>query len=133
MVINVDMKRLRVIGIIIGLALFLSTSTVYAFNPFGGVNCTNVSGSAVCQDSSKKATNVVTGGNGVLTKVTNIIALVAGIAAVILIIVGSIRYVASGGNSDKVEEAKRTIIYSLIGIVIIVLAKLIVSLVIANG
>lgn len=82
------------------------------------------SSSAVCTDvknaSGHKTADPVTHS---LEIIVNIVALVAGAAAVLLILVGSIKYITSAGDSAKVSSAKNTIIYALIGIVVIVAAK----------
>jgi len=44
-----------------------------------------------------------------------------GLAALILII-GGIRYIAAAGNEKQITQAKNTIIYAIVGLVIIVLA-----------
>jgi hypothetical protein len=62
--------------------------------------------------------------------IVNIIALVAGAAAVLLILVSSIKYITSAGDANKVGSAKNTIIYVLIGIVVIVAARTILIYVI---
>ena len=51
------------------------------------------------------------------------------IAAVIMIIWGGFRYVTSGGDSNKVSSAKNTIIYAVIGLIIVALAQFIVKFV----
>lgn len=56
----------------------------------------------------------------------NILSLIIGIAAVVMIILGGLKYVTSGGDSNKVANAKGTITYALIGLVIAVLAQAIV-------
>ena len=64
-----------------------------------------------------------------LTKVINIFTIVVGVIAVVMIIVGGLRYITSGGESSKVGGAKTTIIYALIGLVVVALAQLIVHFV----
>ena len=44
-----------------------------------------------------------------------------------MIIYGGFRYITSGGDSGKVTGAKNTIIYAVIGLVIVVLAQVIVK------
>ena len=103
-----------------------------AFNPFGGTVCnqTDSSGnnSAVCVADGTK--NPITGPEGVINKIANIFALVTGVAAVILIIIGGFEYVRSGGDSSKISKAKNTILFAIIGLVIVVLARSIVALMI---
>ena len=96
-----------------------------------GVDCSQpgVSQSAVCsQDNVTK--NPLTGNGGFLSGITNIVAIVAGIAAVILLIVGGIRYITSGGDPEKVSSAKRTVTYALVGLVVIVVAQTLITYVV---
>ena len=71
------------------------------------------------------------GDNGVFKKVTNTILYIVGIIAVIMLIVGGIKYVISGGDAKKVTDAKNTILYAIIGLVICFLAFAIVNFVIS--
>src|ERR1700744_1630844 len=61
--------------------------------------------------------------------VVNIISFIGGIAAVILIIVGGVKFITSGGDSQGVASARNTIIYALIGLVVVALAQVIVHFV----
>ena len=56
--------------------------------------------------------------------------MVAGIAAVIVIIVSGIRYMTSGGDSQKVSSAKNTMIGAIAGLLIIVLAQTIITFIV---
>jgi hypothetical protein len=64
----------------------------------------------------------------ILTDIVNIFSVVVGIIAVIMIIVGGFRYITGGGSGD-VSGAKNTIIYALIGLVIVALAQVLVHFV----
>ncbi len=57
---------------------------------------------------------------------------VLGIVAVIVIIIGGIGYMTSAGDAGKVKKAKDTILYGVIGLIIVVLAFAIVNFVIVN-
>ena len=52
-----------------------------------------------------------------------------GIVAVIMIIVGGFKYITSGGESSKVSGAQSTILYAVVGLVVVVLAQIIVHFV----
>jgi len=54
---------------------------------------------------------------------------VAGVIAVIVIIVAGFMYVTSGGDAAKVVKAKNAILYAVIGLVIIILAFVITGFV----
>ncbi len=105
-----------------------------AVNLFGGVDCSNpkVAESAVCQDAQKNTNNPLTGKNGVILRVSRILAIIAGLAAVIIIIVSGLRYVMAGSDSNQAASARTAIIYSLIGIVVILVAQSLVALILGN-
>lgn len=60
----------------------------------------------------------------------NIISIIVGIAAVIMIIIAGFRYITSNGDSGAISSAKNTIIYAIVGLVIVALAQLIVAFVV---
>ena len=70
------------------------------------------------------------GANGVFTKITNTILYAVGIISVVMLIYGGLCYVISGGDSKKVTDAKNTIMYAIIGLIIAILAYAIVNFVI---
>lgn len=78
---------------------------------------------------SQAATDQV---NSVITLVINIFSLIVGVAAVIMIIVGGLRYIISGGDSGNVTSAKNTILYAIIGLVVVALSQFIVKFVLAK-
>ncbi len=69
---------------------------------------------------------------GAVVTIINVIIGVAGLVAVIFIIIGGINYMTSSGESTKVEKARKTILYAVIGLVIVALAFTITNFVIAN-
>ena len=71
------------------------------------------------------------GDTGVFKQVTNVILYIVGIIAVIMLIIGGIKYVVSGGDSKKVTDANNTVLYAIIGLVIAFLAFAIVNFVIS--
>ena len=56
----------------------------------------------------------------------NIFSIIIGVISVIMIIIGGLKYITSTGDSSKVESAKNTIIYAVVGLVIVALAQVIV-------
>jgi len=62
-------------------------------------------------------------------KVVDLLSVIVGIIAVIMIIVAGFRYITSGGNQESVKSAKNTLIYAVIGLVIVALAQIIVAFV----
>jgi len=128
------MIRALIKTICLSLAIVLVTgaSTALAFDPFGNACSTGNNGgsqSAVCQDKGDGSTNPLTGQNGLFRGITNVIALSTGIIAVILIIIGGFKYITADGDAAKAKSAKETIVAALLGLVIIILAGSIISLV----
>jgi Type IV secretion system pilin len=70
--------------------------------------------------------------NKFITFAMNLFSFIVGIAAVIMIIVGGLRFVLAGGDPAKLSSARNTIIYSLIGLVVAVLAQVIVRYVLGK-
>jgi predicted permease len=62
----------------------------------------------------------------VAQKIVNIFSIIVGIVAVIMIIYGGFRYITSGGDSNNVSTAKNTLIYAIIGLIVVALAQFIV-------
>ena len=71
------------------------------------------------------------GDAGVFKQVTNVILYIVGIVAVIMLIIGGIKYVISGGDAKKVTDAKNTVLYAIIGLVVAFLAFAIVNFVVS--
>lgn len=115
------MKRLLLI--VSTLLCLCVPATALAYNPLSAP-C-SVSGTAKQQSSACSAgtNDPVTGPNGILRKITTIVAVIAGIAAVIILIVGGMEYITSGGDAQKAAGARSTIIGALVGLVIIAAAE----------
>lgn len=72
------------------------------------------------------------GVDGVFVKITNTALFLIGAISVIMLIYGGIRYTLSGGDSTAVTNAKNTILYAIIGIVVAILAFAAVQFVIGQ-
>ncbi len=100
-------------------------------------NSISVSGSAkqqVCRGAGLGAECQAPAGSptvdNTLKTVVNIFSFIVGFAAVIMIIIGGFRYITSGGDSNATSGAKNTILYAIIGLVVVALAQVIVQFVI---
>jgi uncharacterized membrane protein len=71
--------------------------------------------------------------NKTITWGINIFSIIVGIAAVIMIIVGGLRYIISGGDSGNVTSAKNTILYAIIGLVVVALAQFVVKFILSKA
>lgn len=112
------------ISLVVAVAVALTPASVGAF-------------SGTIQDgaNSAKGTSQATdlfGASGVFSTITNILLFVLGAVSVIMIIIGGLRYVVSGGDSTSVTAAKNTILYAIVGIVIALLAYAIVNFILGT-
>lgn len=108
-----------------GLAPALVPGTALALDPKSEV-CNSIGSSTDCS-----ATTGLDVGN-VLRAVISLLSLLVGVIAVIMIIISGLRYITSGGDSSKTASAKSTLIYSIVGLVVAVLAGVIVRYVLAK-
>jgi lysylphosphatidylglycerol synthetase-like protein (DUF2156 family) len=86
------------------------------------IDFTNSTDCSSTAGTGKSATDLV-------KSIINIISLLVGAVAVIMLIYGGFRYVTSGGKQESVTSAKNTIIYAIIGLVIVALAQVVVQFV----
>jgi len=89
----------------------------------GGLECGsngNLGATSGC-DISKQGN-----ADSLASTIINILSVVVGIIAVIMIIVAGLRYITSGGKQESVTGAKNTILYAVVGLVIVAVAQVIV-------
>lgn len=65
----------------------------------------------------------------IIIRVIEILLAIAGLVAVIFLIIGGFRYITAGGNEETAEAAKKTITNAIIGVVVIILAFVIVRVI----
>lgn len=94
-----------------------------------GASLSLESGSGTSCQANAGAENRV---NRLITSIVNIISVIVGIIAVIMIIIGGLKFITSGGDSGKVSSAKSTILYALVGLIIVALAQFIVRFVLGK-
>jgi hypothetical protein len=109
------------------LVVFSGGYKASAFNLFNrsckgdSVEGGNGSSSPVCTSNNNskndnKYNNVVL---NTINDAVNIVAVVAGLVAVIMIMVAGFTYVTAGGNAEDTKNARNRIIYAAVGLVII--------------
>jgi hypothetical protein len=87
-------------------------------------------GAGAAQGTGQPTT--VEGEGGVFQTITNVLLFIIGAISVIMLIIGGIRYVVSGGDSSAVTSAKNTILYAIVGIVVALLAYALVNFVLTS-
>lgn len=107
----------------------ITTGICAAFTIFAGkAMALTVQEGAEAARADSMPENLV-GPNGAFTNITNTILYVVGAIAVLMLVWGGIRYIISGGDSKKVTDAKNTILYALLGLIIAFFAYAIVNFV----
>ena len=123
------MKRLLLsFALIISLALPLLLLTPdLAFADAKSEVC---SGIGSVQDGAGACTDQNSGTlNNVLKVVVNILSAVAGVVAVIMIIIAGYKYITSNGEAGQIASAKTTLVYAIVGILIVAFSQIIVQFV----
>lgn len=123
------MKQLG--SIIASFALVLGVG-VFAAAPAGAINvfeqCTDTNKETAVCEAQKTDSSV----DNLVQTIVGILSFVIGIVSVIMIIVGGIRYTLSNGDAGRIKSAKDTVLYSVIGLVISLLAYVIVNFVVGQ-
>jgi cytochrome bd-type quinol oxidase subunit 2 len=137
---------LNKLTIIIAGSLLLGLATFYSFIPLASAADPKIQ-SSTCQgaelefsDTANPSGDCAFAGddpqgkvNDLIAQIINIFSVIVGVVAVIMIIVGGFRYITSGGDSGNVTTAKNTILYAIVGLVIVALAQFIVKFVLSKA
>ncbi|MEI7522607.1 MAG: hypothetical protein WCJ86_04025 [Candidatus Saccharibacteria bacterium] len=130
---NKSIKKFLITVSAVGALLFpaLTPSLVGAADVSGNL-CSGTqlvaTGGAPCTDAGSNNTI-----QSVVDLIVNLLSLVVGLLSVIFLIFGAFKYITSGGDSGKVTSAKSTILYALIGLVIVAIAQVIVRVVVGKA
>ena len=127
-----------------GLLIALPVSPVAAINVFEGA-CGGGGGEGAGEGGAEAGGGALSGQSGsaseicgaaqqddfgnLMTNIINTILVVLGMIAVIMIIIGGIRYTTSNGEAAQIQAAKNTILYAVVGLVIAILSFAIVNFV----
>ena len=95
----------------------LCSGSNFDFTGNSAYTCSNSTGSSI--------TNLV-------HIIINLLSVVVGLVAVIMIIVGGLRYITSGGSDTSVTGAKNTILYAIIGLIIVAFAQIMVRFILSK-
>lgn len=107
------------IMLVVGVMAFTSASAVDLFSKCSEAECSSV-------NENKLGPN----GKNVIWNAVQILLIIVGGASVIMIIVGGIRYAISTGDASAIGAAKKTILYSIIGLIVAISAWAIVGFII---
>jgi len=114
------MKRLVVVFFVLGIGFFLSpdlfSMAVQAQEP--------------CPSGFENLCKIKVEGNlNIVSNIIQILIIVAIVLSVIFLIIGGIRWIMSGGDKAKVEQAKSAVTAAIVGLILSILAYSIVNVV----
>ena len=117
--------------LVLGVGLFAQPTPAHAAFDKG---LSDGAGSAQGKDQQGDASTLFGDGGqgGIFRTITNVLLFLIGAISVIMLIIGGIRYVVSGGDSTAVQNAKNTILYAIVGVVVAILAYAVVNFVISS-
>lgn len=122
-----NLRQVLLLLALLGTVLLQSAAVSAATDPYASIDCSgSAATSVVCRKTSG---DPISGTNGILHRVTRLLALIAGSVAIIIIILAGIRYITSNGDSETVAKSKRTIIFAAIGLIFIVIGQALITLV----
>ena len=114
-----SLQFLAIAFLFVGALAFIGDASVSAVcNPAN----LSISSGADCARGNEQPSDLFGGNNSIFGRVTNILLFLVGAISVIMLIIGGIRYVISGGDQAQVTSAKNTILYAIVGIVVAFLA-----------
>ena len=111
----------------IGFGVALVTAPVSALGEGGapaGVNAAR---------GDNTPSNLVNGDSSIVRRAINIMLFGVGVLSVVMLIFGGFRYVISGGKKESVTNAKNTILYAIIGLLISLFAYAIINFVVSTA
>ncbi len=110
--------------------MFTATASASLFSGAKGEACVAVeadNGSGHCDQSKlKEGENSLT---KTLTTLLNLLTMIVGILTVVMLMISGIRFVTANGDSNSITSAKNTLIYALVGLIIVGFAQAIVKLI----
>lgn len=122
-------KSLKGLLIVPAFALILGFAAVPLAQPVGAsIVDEGIDGGASAAKSDDQGADLF-GDGGIFRTITNVLLFLIGAIAVIMLIIGGIRYTISGGDSTAVTSAKNTILYAVVGIIVALLAYAVVNFV----
>lgn len=129
--------------VMIGIASLAMTAPALAMPALSGIAHADIEESLCAGTNAaaegNKSTSCDKGGTGgdpsaglapLAEQVVNFFTIIVGAIAIIMVIFGGFRYITSGGDSGKVGSAKNTLIYAVVGLIIVALAQILVHFVI---
>jgi len=111
-------------------ALMIGALTLASFIPVAAA-------SIITDNDNLGPVKYITGGEGdlraLVLKILNFFLTFLGILAVIMVVYGGVTYVTSAGNDEAIGNAKKIIMYAVVGLIVILLSFAIIRTVLSAG
>lgn len=117
-------KTLFTFAVLVFGLLTLTSNVIAATIPKS--NC-NGDGSGLCTEA-KGGDTLTPRLNGII----EVLLFIAGVLAVIIIVVSGIKYMTANGNKSTIESAKSTLIYAVVGLIVVIAAYAIVEFILGK-
>ena len=101
----------------------LPYTPVLASQQCQGINAVNPNGGDVCSTTTLPTQ---------LNAIIDAFFIIAGSVAVLIIVLAGIRYITSTGDATRIKASKDTILYAVVGLIVVILGRAIVGFVIAK-
>lgn len=111
--------------LVVGLFAVFPAPTFALFEDSKEAVCEGIQGSSSGGDCTTGGTTL----DNLLTTAIQTISVIVGIVAVIMLVYGGFKYITAGGDSNNIQSAKSTILYAIIGLLVVALAQFIVQFV----
>lgn len=125
------MKRMTKLILVLSLFGLVVTPFVYAGSAYA---VSEASRRAACEGltSVGEGCDDTAAGSSItslISSIVQVLSFVVGVAAVIMIILAGFKYITSGGDTNGISSAKNTLLYAIIGLLIVASAQLLVKFV----
>lgn len=122
-------RLLITLAVVLSSALFaLQPATASAAIKDDVCKGVGLSSGGSCDTSTNGSSSV----NDIIKIGLNIFSAIIGIIAVVMFMVGGVKYMTSQGESGKINEAKNTILYAAVGLVVVAMAQILVRFVLTR-
>lgn len=64
-----------------------------------------------------------------LNRTKNVVFSLVGAFALLFIVIGGVKYITSRGNKQQLDDAKKTLTYAILGLILVILSQLILTLI----
>lgn len=116
------MQKLKILAA--GILITLGVTTALA-GPVGAVQVFDACDGPNANTKVCAATGTASA-QTIAQRILSLLFWIIGIASVIVIVIGGMKYVASNGDSNRIQSAKNTIMYAVIGLVVAIMGQAIV-------